>query len=94
MRFYKAHEDGSGPKGVKDQIDLYLDAHYDELTAKVRQKWFPRWMQITGASTPEDIDFDNPYVHLEWILCDMRIQSRLMDGNLDSAFKFMDDRQI
>ena len=94
MRFYKAHEDGTGPKGVKDQIDLYLDTHFDEMTAKVRSKWTARWMQICGADTPDGIDYSNPYVHLEWILCDMRIQSRLMDGNLESAFKSMDEQQI
>jgi len=94
MRFYKAHEDGSGPKGIRDQVDLYLDTHFDDLTAKVRGKWTSRWMQICGADSPDEIDYDNPYVHLEWILCDMRIQSRLMDGNLESAFKSMDEQQI
>ena len=94
MRFYKAHEDGSGPKGIKEQTELYLEAHFDEVTAKVRSKWTDRWMRICGVDTPDGIDYDNPYVHLEWILCDMNIQAKLMAGNLESAFKLMDESQI
>lgn len=64
------------------------------MTAKVRSKWTDRWMQICGVDTPDEIDYDNPYVHLEWILCDMGIQAKLMAGNLESAFKLMDEQQI
>ena len=79
--------------GVSDRVRFELDMKHDQYTAQTRAHWTERWMEICGVQTPEEIDYDNPYVHLEWLLCDLRVTAKLTSGMLDEALAMMDEKQ-
>lgn len=45
----------------------------DTVTMKTREKYLERWMEVCGVSDPMQIDYENPFVKIEWWLCDFRI---------------------
>lgn len=70
-----------------------MEDQYDTMSANIRIKYFPRWRQICNVERDEDIDFNNPYVHLEWMLCDPRVIGRLTGGKKEEAIAWMDEQQ-
>lgn len=93
-------ERGQGPtmeelkdRGLKDKIMASMDGKYDSSVAKARAACYPRWRAMTDRGPDEDPDFTNPFVHLEWILCDLKVQVHLSEGNREEAFKYFDDQQ-
>lgn len=78
---------------LKEKMLDKLEESSDENAAKVRYKFGPRWMKLCGVDRWEDIDWDNPYVHLEWFLCDWRMLGKLTDGRRDEVLAKMDEQQ-
>ena len=69
----------------KKQLNKQLKKSQNEKNAKkIRTKWMDRWARLSGVE-PDDygkydyslIDWENPYIRLEYILCDPKIESRL-----------------
>ena len=79
--------------GLADRVRFEMDGKHQQYTSQVRAKWLDRWMEICGVDDPEKIDYDNPYVHLEWLLCDTRVTSKLPGGMLEEALAMMDEKQ-
>ena len=70
---------------IADQLaNEFLDKSAD---AK-RKKLMKRWCKMCGVRRPADIDFTNPTVHLEYILCDTRYQ--LMVAQPETRQNFLD----
>lgn len=49
---------------------------YNRIIAQNRAKWYPRWferMAEIGKPTenPNELDLTDPYIHIEWLLCDL-----------------------
>lgn len=42
----------------------------DTEVAQIRAHYLNDWMEICGVTRVEDIDYDNPHVHIQWLLCD------------------------
>lgn len=42
----------------------------DEVLANIRSKNLGRWCEVCGVTDPIDIDYDNPFVKIEWLLSD------------------------
>ncbi len=80
-------------KKVADRIRMELEMNHERYSARTRMQWMERWMEICGTDTPEGIDYDNPYVHLEWLLCDLRVTAKLTGNRVDDALAMMDDMQ-
>lgn len=80
-------------KRVAKRVNAELDLNHEKYTASTRMKWMERWMEICGTDTVEGIDYDNPYVHLEWLLCDLRVTAKLSGNKVDEALAMMDDMQ-
>lgn len=78
---------------LKEKIVDGIEAGYDRKVAQIRATQLPRWRGICGVETDSEIDYDNPYVHLEWFLCDFRVQVKLMNGQRDYALERMDESQ-
>lgn len=84
------------PKGlakIKGSIMESLENSFDANTARVRAKYIPHWMRVCGVDRPEDIDYSQPNVHLEWFLCDIRMLTRLQDGRREEVMALMDESQ-
>lgn len=78
---------------VKDaMLNKMLDS-WEENAAKTRLKYYDHWANLCGVTEWKDIDFDNPYVHLEWILCDPRVLFKLTGGAREEALAMMDEQQ-
>jgi hypothetical protein len=50
-------------------------------------------MKVCGVDRPEDIDYSQPNVHLEWFLCDIRMLTRLQHGQREEVMALMDESQ-
>lgn len=42
----------------------------DTEVAQIRAHYLKDWMEICKVDRPEDIDYQNPHVHIQWLLCD------------------------
>lgn len=60
---------------LKDKFTDAMETKRDQITAQSYGKWYPRWQKICGG----DVDFNNPYVKVEMVLCDIRVQKILSD---------------
>lgn len=69
---------------IGQRISERLAMHFDENDAKTRFQYYPRWKEISDMPDGS-IDYDNPIVALEWVLCDRRILDLLGKGNVDEA---------
>lgn len=66
---------------------------YKGKIAQIRATQYPRWREICEVGPDDPIDMDNPYVHLEWFLCDFEWQVKLMNGRRDYVLQQMDEQQ-
>lgn len=78
---------------LKEKLMDKIEEKYDEKVATIRATHYPRWREICEVGPSDPIDKDNPYVHLEWFLCDFKVQYDLMNGNRDKVLEQMDDMQ-
>ena len=69
---------------IGQKIAERLEMHFDEDDAKTRFQYYPRWREISDMPDGS-IDYDNPIVALEWVLCDRRILDRLGKGQVEEA---------
>lgn len=70
-------------KGFRRKLaDRVADSH-DRKTAMVRARYIDRWNKMCGGQ----YTLDNPVVHLEWELCDMKNQHLLMKGKREEFFE-------
>ena len=80
-------------KKLKEVInDAMLDS-MDRNAMMIRAKYYPRWRKVCGVETDEEIDFDNPVVSTEWLLCDPRIQRELIQGRRENVLAQMNEIQ-
>lgn len=47
-----------------------INRAHDEVNYRVRAKYINRWMELSGVDRPEEIDYNEPHVAIEWLLCD------------------------
>ena len=93
LRKERVHEDrGKGPS-MKERIVMRMEETHDANTAKVRAQFLEHWMEVCGVDSVDKIDYDNPYVHLEWFLCDFKMIAKLTDGQREEVLALMDDQQ-
>ena len=52
-----------------------------------------RWRGICGVDSNEDIDYSNPIISTEVLLCDQEIQTMLVLGKREKVLKRMDEQQ-
>lgn len=50
---------------------------FDALAIAKRKKYMRRWCKMCGVKWKRDIDYSNPMVHVEFMLCDIRNQAML-----------------
>lgn len=53
-----------------DEITYKLEEKKGGMLSHVRAKQYPRWCAVCGVTDPKDIDYTNPFVRIEWLLCD------------------------
>ena len=95
---FQVHEDYGEPKTQEERklsqiVTDKISDKYAEKVAAVRSTQFSRWREICGVGPDDPIDWDNPYVHLEWMLCDFKTQMKLMTKDRDQVVESMDDMQ-
>lgn len=78
---------------TKDKIFSKMEEGYDANTAKTRAKYLPRWREMTGKGPNELPDYTDPRVHLEFFLCDLKVQLLLVEGRREEVLAMMDDQQ-
>lgn len=55
---------------VRNLLSELKDDALDKSAMEIRKKWIPKWMEDCGVDDPAKIDYTNPYIRLEWMLCD------------------------
>ena len=55
---------------IVEEITYKLNEKKGGVLAQVRAKHYPRWCEVCGVTDPADIDYSNPFVKIEWLLCD------------------------
>lgn len=60
-------------KRAIDRISQAYDSWGDAVTVQVRQRYLARWCEICGVTDPMLIDYENPFVKIEFYLADFRI---------------------
>ena len=55
---------------IVDNVKTQMEMRKGDVLSQVRFKHIDRWMDVCGVDSPEDIDYDNPFVKIEWLLCD------------------------
>ena len=80
-------------KKLKETFNEAMETSMDQSAMKIRKRYYPRWRRVCGVETDEEIDFDNPVVSTEWILCDPRIQRELIQGRRENVLAKMTEIQ-
>ena len=78
---------------IKEVFNDAMDTAVSQRAVKIRQRYYPRWRKICGVETDEEIDFDNPVVSAEWLLCDPKIQRELIQGRRENVLAQMTEVQ-
>ena len=75
-------------------MDNFVNAVDERRTLAKRVEFLPRWAEICGVADPRDIDYTNTQVHLEYILCDVKILRGLSKpGGRDALFSLLTDEE-
>lgn len=81
-------------KRAKEMFHDIDDAKNLEIANRTRAKFMPRWMEECGVDDWHDIDYTNPQIHLEFILCDPAILKDLQkEGGRDRLFLMLTDEE-
>lgn len=81
---------------IREMLGEKADDLHDRITAQARAKWLTRWAErteeITGrpCESPDDIDYTDPYIHIEWLLCDPTNQARIQSKDPEARARFFD----
>ena len=62
--------------GVFEKVKSIPIGTYNKVIAQTRARWYDRWferMAEIGKPTdnPYELDLTDPYIHIEWLLCDL-----------------------
>lgn len=52
------------------KIKASADVKKGDVLFQVRSRQFPRWIEVCGVDDYTEIDYDNPFVKIEWLLSD------------------------
>lgn len=55
---------------IVEDVKYQLESKKGGILSQVRAKHLSRWMDVCGVTDPADIDYENPFVKIEWLLCD------------------------
>lgn len=70
-------------RSFKDKVvgafDDKMEDMFADATMRARVSKMDRWAEICGTDDRSKIDYSNPYVSLEYFLCDFKIQLMLAD---------------
>jgi len=81
-------------KRAKEMFHDIDDAKNQEIANRTRAKFMPRWMEECGVEDWHDIDYKNPQIHLEFILCDPAILKDLQnEGGRDRLFQMLTEEE-
>ena len=78
---------------IKEIFNDAMDTAVSQSAIKIRERYYPRWRKVCGVETDEEIDFDNPVVSTEWLLCDPKVQRELIQGRRDNVLAMMTETQ-
>ena len=57
-------------KAMKEMGRDRIDRMHDDVSFQVRAKYLGQWCEYCGVDNPNDIDYNEPHVAIEWLLCD------------------------
>lgn len=63
-------EDGTRPRGARARFSRWTQEQRDTMTARARASYMQRWRIMSGGLDHE-IDYNNPQIELEFMLCDV-----------------------
>lgn len=82
-------------KAVKQLGKDKLNQMNDNVTIQVRAKFMDAWMDYCGVDDPMDIDYNEPHVAIEFLLCDpvniKLIRSKKMEDKQKVYDQFTDE---
>lgn len=55
---------------IVDEVKFQMEMRKGDILTQVRAKHLSRWMEVCGVDSPDEIDYENPFVKIEWLLCD------------------------
>lgn len=92
----RIHEErGKGPT-MQERLAMAMDETNSINAAKTRLKFQEHWMEVCNVDSPDQIDYDNPIVHLEWFLCEPKMLAKLTAKEPEirqEVIDLMDDSQ-
>lgn len=53
-----------------DAVKNWKDDKLDSVLNRTRANYHAQWMEVCGVDTVDEIDYENPFVKIEWLLCD------------------------
>ncbi len=71
---------------MRDVADEKIDNAFEVATVKMMKKHVPRWLEICGVDTVDDIDFTIPCIEVESKLCDPRNLKKIRGGEHTDEF--------
>lgn len=71
---------------IRDKADEKIDNAFEIATVKTMQNYIPRWLEICGVDTIDDIDFTIPCIEVEVKLCDPRNLKKIRGGKHTNEF--------
>lgn len=81
-------------KRMREAFGDWGDDQREKIAMQARTKFMPRWMEECGVDDWHDIDYKNPQIHLEWILCDPVILRDLQnEGGRDRLFQMLTEEE-
>lgn len=52
------------------KIKSSADVKKSDVLFRIRSQQYPRWIEVCGVDDYTEIDYDNPFVKIEWLLSD------------------------
>ena len=57
-------------KAIKEWERGKVEKMHDDVSFSVRAKYLAQWCEYCGVDNPNDIDYNEPHVAIEYLLCD------------------------
>lgn len=57
-------------KAIKEWKGEKIDKMHDDVSFRVRANYLSQWCEYCGVQNPQDIDYNEPHVAIEYLLCD------------------------
>lgn len=64
---------------ARQYLGEMMDGQHEKEVAMIRQRMQPRWAEAQNCKI-EEIDYSDPFVSVEWKLCDMGVEKTLRTG--------------